>query len=58
VDKEICIRNESCKEISREIFEGEGNVAMVKIEEVPENLKDKCKEAAPSCPLEAIVTEI
>jgi ferredoxin len=32
-----------------------GNVAVAKIKEVPKDLEIKCKEAAESCPVEAII---
>lgn len=44
-------------EICPEIFEMEGDVAVAKMEEVPEELEGKCKEAAESCPVEAILIE-
>ena len=57
VDPEICVGDETCVEICPEIFEMEGDVAVAKMEEVPEELEGKCKEAAESCPVEAILIE-
>jgi len=57
VDPEMCVGDETCVEICPEIFEMEGDVAVAKMEEVPEELEGKCKEAAESCPVEAILIE-
>lgn len=57
VDEDLCVGDESCVEICPEIFEMEGDVAVTKMEEVPKNLEDKCKEAAENCPVEAILIE-
>jgi len=57
VDKETCVGDETCVEICPEIFEMEEDVAVAKMEEVPEELEEKCKEAADSCPVEAIIIE-
>jgi ferredoxin len=40
-----------------EIFEMKGEVAVTKIEEVPEELQEACREATESCPVEAIIIE-
>jgi ferredoxin len=34
-----------------------GDVAVAKMEDVPEELEEKCREAAESCPVEAIIIE-
>jgi ferredoxin len=57
VDEETCVGDETCVDICPEIFEMNGDVAVAKMEEVPENLEEKCREAAESCPVEAIVIE-
>ncbi len=57
VNEEICIGDETCVEICPEIFEMNGPVAVTRMEEVPEDLERKCREAAESCPVEAIVVE-
>jgi ferredoxin len=44
-------------EICPEIFEINGDVAVAKMEEVPEELGERCKEAAESCPVEAILSK-
>jgi len=57
VDEEVCVGDETCVEICPEIFEMQGDVAVTKMEEVPEVLEGACKEAAESCPVEAIFIE-
>jgi ferredoxin len=57
VDDEACVGDETCVEICPEIFEMQGDVAAAKVEEVPEELEGACKEAAESCPVEAISIE-
>jgi ferredoxin len=57
VDKETCVGDETCVEVCPEVFEMDGDVAVAKMEAVPKNLEAKCKEAAESCPVEAIVIE-
>jgi len=57
VDEEVCVRDATCVEICPEIFEMEGDVAVAKMGEVPEELERACKEAAESCPVEAILIE-
>jgi ferredoxin len=57
VDEEVCVGDETCTESCPEIFEMEGDVAVAKMEEVPEELEGACKEAAESCPVDAILIE-
>ena len=57
VDEEVCVGDETCTEICPGIFEMEGDVAVAKMEEVPEELEGACKEAAESCPVDAILIE-
>ncbi len=57
VDKGLCIGDETCVEISPEVFEMDGDVAVTKMEDVPQELEGACTEAAESCPFEAIIIE-
>jgi ferredoxin len=57
VDKEICVGDETCVEVCPEVFEMQGDVAVAKMESVPNDLEEKVKEAATSCPVEAIIIE-
>lgn len=57
VDEEACVGDGTCVEICPEIFEMDGDLAVTKMEEVPEELQGACREAAESCPVEAIAIE-
>ena len=57
VDPELCSGDEICTQVCPEIFEMEGDKAVAKIEEVPDDLRQCAKEAADSCPSEAIIVE-
>lgn len=58
VDEELCIGCEACIEICPEVFEMQNDVAVAKIEDdIPDDLEDTCREAAESCPVEAILVE-
>jgi ferredoxin len=57
VDEEICVGDETCVEICPEIFEMRENIAVPKMKEVPKELEAKCREAAESCPVLAILIE-
>jgi len=57
VDRKMCIGDQACVEICPELFEMEGDVVAAKMETVPKDLEEKVKEAATSCPVEAIVIE-
>lgn len=57
VDPELCTGDEICTQVCPEIFEMEGDKAVAKTEEVTEDLKQCAKEAADSCPSEAIIIE-
>jgi len=54
VDKEKCIGCGLCEQICPAVFEMSENLAVVKVEEVPEDKEPKCREAAEACPVEAI----
>ena len=57
VDEETCIGCELCAETCPEVFEMNDDKAQVKVDEVPENVRETCKEAAENCPVEAIQIE-
>ena len=57
VDPDLCTGDEICIQVCPEVFEMEGDKAIVKTEEVPEDLQDSVREAADSCPSEAIIIE-
>ncbi len=57
VNPELCNGDEVCTQVCPQIFEMQGDKAVARIEEVPEDLKGCAKDAADSCPSEAIVIE-
>ncbi|HID92891.1 MAG TPA: ferredoxin [bacterium (Candidatus Stahlbacteria)] len=57
VDQELCTGCELCVETCPEVFEMQGDIAKVKVDKVPEDAIDSCKEAAENCPAEAITIE-
>ena len=57
IDKELCSGDEICVDICPEVFKMEDEIAVVKTETVPEDAKEKCREAAEECPSEAIIIE-
>ncbi len=58
IDPDICTGCGPCVDICPEVFElNQEGIAVVKTEQVPVELQDACKEAADSCPTEAISIE-
>jgi ferredoxin len=57
VDPDLCTGDEICIQVCPEVFEMEGDKAVVKMGVIPDDLKDSVKEAADSCPSEAIIIE-
>lgn len=58
VDRDLCIGCGLCAEICPEVFEmGDDMIAAVLVEEVPAGAADKARDAAASCPVEAILLE-
>jgi ferredoxin len=57
VDEDACVGDETCIAICPEIFEMAGEVAKAKMENVPKDLQESCKEAADACPVEAIIID-
>ena len=54
VDQEACVGCGLCADNCPEVFEMVDGVAKAKVEEVPAALEDKARDAASSCPVEAI----
>jgi ferredoxin len=54
VDADICVGCETCIDICPEIFEMSDNIAITKMDTVPVDLQDSCREAADICPVDAI----
>lgn len=57
VDEETCIGCGLCVEDCPEVFEMNDDKARVKVDEVPEEVLESCKETAEDCPVEAIQME-
>ena len=57
VNEEECIGCGLCAETCPEVFELKDDKALAKMEEVPEDLVESCREAAEECPVEAIQAE-
>jgi ferredoxin len=57
VDADECVGCGLCEETCPEVFELKDDVAVVKVEIVPPEVEEKCREAADGCPVEAISVE-
>ena len=58
VDPELCNGCGPCVDICPDVFElNEEGIAVVKVDEIPAELKETCGEAVDNCPTEAISIE-
>ncbi len=57
IDPEACVGDGTCVEVCPGVFEMAGEIARVKMENVPEELQASCREAADECVVEAIIIE-
>ncbi len=59
IDEDLCTGCEECVEAVPDVFEmnEDGELAVVKVETIPEDLEDDVQEAANDCPAEAIIVE-
>ena len=57
VDEETCIGCELCAETCPEVFEMNDDKVCVKVDEIPEDVAETCREAVENCPVEAIQIE-
>ncbi len=57
IDPELCNGDEICVQLCPDVFEMEGEKAIVKMEDIPDDLAESVREAADSCPSEAIIIE-
>ncbi len=56
IDRALCIGCGLCEEICPEVFAmGDDAIALVVLEAVPPELDEKTRDAASSCPVEAIL---
>ncbi len=54
VDPEICTGCELCTQTCPEVFEMQGDKAVAKPGDVPDEVTETCRQAAEECPVEAI----
>ena len=54
IDKDLCTGDQICVDLCPEVFEMDGDIAKVIVDEIPPEFEDVCKEAADSCPAECI----
>lgn len=57
VDEDLCTACELCVDICPDVFEMGDDFAIVKVDTIPADAIDCAKEAADSCPAEAISIE-
>ena len=57
IDENSCVGDGACVEVCPEIFEMVGDIARVKMDDVPDELQAACRQAAEECVVEAIIFE-
>jgi len=57
VDRELCTGCGVCADTCPEVFVLDDDTARVIVNEVPREARESCKEAAESCPAEAITIQ-
>ncbi len=57
VDPDLCTGCELCVETCPEVFEMKDDLAVTKVDEVPTDVEEMCRQAAEECPVEAIIIE-
>lgn len=57
VDEELCIGCSACEDACPAVFKMEGDKAIIIANPVPQDAEASCKEAAETCPVDAIVCE-
>ena len=55
IEADLCTACDLCIDTCPDVFEMGDDVAVVKVDTVPEGLEDEVQEAIDSCPSEAIV---
>jgi ferredoxin len=57
VDQDLCVGCGRCPELCPDVFQMAGDKAVAKVDEVPAEAEDACRDAAEQCPAEAIKIE-
>jgi ferredoxin len=57
IDETLCTGCEVCVDVCPEVFEMGDSVVIAKVNPVPDDYQDACREAAEGCPCEAIIIE-
>lgn len=57
VVEDLCIGCQACVDTCDTVFKMEGDKAIVILDPVPDGSQDSCKEAAETCPVEAILLD-
>ncbi len=57
IDPDLCTGCELCVDTCPEVFEMQDDIAVVIVDEVPEDAEEAAQESADSCPSEAITIE-
>jgi ferredoxin len=57
IDPDLCSGCELCVQTCPEVFEMQGDVAVVKVDPIPDELQASAQEATDDCPVEAIKIE-
>ena len=57
VDETLCTGCEVCVDVCPDVFEMSDDIVVAKVNPIPEELQDSCREACEGCPCEAIIIE-
>ncbi len=57
VDPDICTGCGLCPDLCPAVFEMDGDVAKAKVDPIPADAEESCRDAADNCPVEAIVID-
>lgn len=57
IDEDTCVGDGACVEVCPEVFEMVGDIARVKMNDIPKELQASCRQAAEECVVEAISVE-
>ncbi len=57
VDPDLCTGCELCVDTCPDVFEMQDDLAVAKVDTVPDGMEDDVQEAADSCPAEAIIVD-